>query len=678
VARRVAQNLPCLRTGMNWRSLGGLPTRRRALALLSHVALTTLGYAAAFAIRYDLTPPPDVDARFLATLPYLIGIRLVLAYRFRLDRRYWQHVSLSDALHLTAAISLGSLLFPVTLFLFDQLYGLPMSIFVLDWILALGLTGGVRLAARALRERLPRGAANGELGPRTFVVGAGEAGEQLLRQILHDRRRQFCVVGLIDDDPGKLGQMLHGVPVVGTIAELRGLVALYRVTHALIAIPSATPEQHRRLVESCVAEGLEVKLLPPLQDLIAGDVHLAQVRDVEIEDLLGRAPVELDAAMVEPLIAGKVVLVTGAGGSIGAELARQLAQFHPLRLVLLERAESPLYYVQIEIQRTHPAVDVVPVLASVTNGERLDRIFDSYKPDLVFHAAAYKHVPMLERDVAEGVWNNVLGTLKLARAAARTGTHTFVLISTDKAVNPTSVLGATKRVAERIVLELPSLRASGTDFRVVRFGNVLGSDGSVVPLFKKQLAAGGPITVTHPEMKRYFMTIPEAVQLVLQAAGLPECAGRIALLEMGTQIKILDLAENLIRLSGRVPHSDVPIVFTGLRPGEKLEEELVAASERAVPTSLDKIRVVERDGTSGEFLAERIRQLIRATAKHDESALFRALTALVPEYLSPLGAMVQPSGNGNGHARRNGRQPGRPAARIAPPPAPSKRTQRAV
>jgi FlaA1/EpsC-like NDP-sugar epimerase len=408
-------------------------------------------------------------------------------------------------------------------------------------------------------------------------------------------------------------------------------------------------------VDQCSGTGVELKIVPPLKEIVAGPVSPSQLREVQIEDLLGREPVRLDVRAAGPDLAGKVVMITGAGGSIGSELARQVARFHPQRLLLLERAESPLYFTSLEVAKANPAVQVVPLLASVTNGERLDRIFEQHRPDVVFHAAAYKHVPMLEGNVVEGVWNNVIGTLRVARCAARHGARKFVLISTDKAVHPTSVLGVTKRLAERVVRELPLLRASATDFRVVRFGNVLGSDGSVVPLFQRQLETGGPLTVTHPEVRRYFMTISEAVQLVLEAAALPEAAGRIAILEMGEQVRILDLAEQMIRLAGLVPYKDVRIEFTGLRPGEKLEEELLAKGERAAATSVDKIRVVQSNGVHGEELARQLRQLAAVAARRDQRSLIRALTALVPDYTPEDPALV---------VRRNGgRHAPRPAAR---------------
>jgi FlaA1/EpsC-like NDP-sugar epimerase len=639
------------------------PRYRRALIIASQLALCAVAWFAAFAVILEFRLTSAVLRRALDTVWILLLLRWLLLHRFRLDRGLWRHAGLRDLLRLTGATVAGSLLFPVVLALSGRLAGIPAPVFILEGLVALLLLGGVRIAARVIHERLHERfyTSASRPGTRAFIIGAGEAGEQLLRQLLHDSRHLYEVVGLIDDDPAKRDWVLHGVSVLGTVDDLRWLAGMQRVGVALIAIPSARADQLRRIVERCVDAGLQAKLLPPLQDTVTdtvtGDVHLSRFRDVQVEDLLGRDPVTLDLEPAGPEFTGNVVLITGAGGSIGSELARQVARFHPRRIVLLERAESPLYFIQLEVARAFPSVEVVPVLASVTNADRVEEVFATHRPDCVFHAAAYKHVPLLEANVVEGVWNNVIGTLRVARGAAQHGARRFVLISTDKAVNPSSILGVTKLLAERVVLELPSLRASGTDFRVVRFGNVLGSDGSVVPLFKRQLAAGGPLTVTHPEVRRYFMTIPEAVQLVLQATVLADGAGRIALLEMGTQVRIVELAEQLIRLAGLVPHMDVQIQFTGLRPGEKLEEELVAPNERAMPTGIPAIRVVERNGHHGHVLAQRLRHLIQVTTLRNEQALLRALAGLVPEYhpldreiARPVGADV--AGNGHRPARR--------------------------
>ena len=624
---------------------------RRWIILGVHLVLISLGYLAAYAVRFDFAIPPEELHRWAVTLPWLLVPRLLFFQRFSAYSGWWRYVGMADLVNLTVAVSLSSVVFVAGLFFTGALKGMPRSVPLLDWVIAIFLSGGIRFASRWAREtahpkRQPT------RGRRTFIIGAGEAGEQLLRQIQHDPRGLLNVVGLIDDAPDLHGRTLHGVSVVGGTNRLVELVARFQVELLAIAIPSASGEVMRRIVARCSETGVECKVLPPLQDLLAsGPLQLRHLREVQINDLLGRDAVHLDLGAMEREFGGRCVLITGAGGSIGSELARQVARFRPRRIVLLERAESPLYFIYREVSESCPGAEVVPALASVTNADRLQEIFETCRPDYVFHAAAYKHVPMLEANVLEGVWNNVVGTLRTARCAARNGVGKFVLISTDKAVNPTSILGATKRVAERIVLELPAYRDAGTDFRVVRFGNVLGSDGSVLPLFNKQLAAGGPLTVTHPEVKRYFMTIPEAVQLVLAAATLAEAARRIAILEMGRQVRILDLAEQLIRLSGFVPYQDIHIKFVGLRRGEKLREELVAAGERTVPTAVEKIRLIERDDGDGALLGQDLRQLLSVAASGDHDDLMRALGAIVPEFRPDLGAPLVPvlvDAGGNG------------------------------
>ena len=634
---------------------------RRMLILITHAVLASLSYAGAFALAADLRWSPAASTIWLATVPSLLVVRLIATRLLRLDRGFWQHVSTGDLPRLAASVSVGTLVFTVVLFGIGRLADVGATVLILEWMLSLGLAGGARLAVRLAHERLGGPHGIGQRARRAFLIGAGETGEQILRQLQHDPRHDVAVVGLIDDDPGKRNAILHGVRVMGAATELRELAGRHHVDLALVAIPSASPERLRRLASCCLEAGVQVRTLPLLKHLVTEEIRLDQFRDVQVEDLLGREAISLDLSAVRPDLAGKVVMITGAAGSIGSELARQIAQFHPLQMLLVDRAESPLYFIQRELAAAHPEIQVVPILASVTNTERMRPVFEHHRPDCVFHAAAYKHVPMLEASMVEGVWNNVLGTLRTAQLSARVHAKKFVLISTDKAVNPQSVLGVTKLIAERLVLELPSLVASSTDFRVVRFGNVLGSEGSVVPLFKRQLAAGGPITVTHPEVRRFFMTIPEAVQLVLQTLALPEASGQIALLEMGTQVPILALAEQLIRLAGFVPNQDVNIVFTGLRPGEKLEEELLADGETALPTSVDKIRVVERARESDDTLARRLRALGRAAAARDEEALARALVSFAPDYEPPPVSRPRrygrPVGGGtasNGAAHRGG------------------------
>jgi len=391
----------------------------------------------------------------------------------------------------------------------------------------------------------------------------------------------------------------------------------------------------------CLDTGIEFKIIPSMREMIEGHARVTQVRDVQIEDLLGRETVDLPLDGRNPDLEGRTVMVTGGAGSIGSELARQIARLQPARLIVLDQAESPLYFIHNELTASHPALTVIPVVADVTDQVRMERIFNRYRPEFVFHAAAYKHVPLMESNVVEAVRNNIFGTLYVAQCAARFGAERFVLISTDKAVNPSSVMGATKRVAEHLVLGWPALRRSSCDFRAVRFGNVLGSDGSVIPLFKRQLAAGVPLTITHPDVTRYFMTIPEAVQLVLQAAALPDAAERICMLEMGEPVRIVELAENLIRLSGLVPYHDVQIVFTGLRPGEKLHEELMSDYEATIPTEVEKIRIVQSTEPDVDALTQGLDRLGAAAALGSTNDSLEGLLALVPECVAPLAARRQ-------------------------------------
>jgi len=605
---------------------------RRVFIVGAHVLLVPLAYFAAFAIRFDFVIPAAELRVCFATLPYLLAIRLAVFARYGLFRGYWRHVGLRDLVDLGVATTLSTALFVAFLFVFGWPAAMPRSVFVLDWLTVVFLSGGLRFSARAFREgQLPMQGLRG--ARRTLLIGAGEAAEMLLRQFQHDGggRDSVGVVGLIDDNPETHGRALHGIPVLGGTEDLERLVHQHRIQMIVIAIRSATAEQMRNIVRRCASTGTEFKIIPSLQDMLDGRAGIGQIREVEIEDLLGREPVHLDLAQVRADLEGRCVLITGAGGSIGSELARQIARFRPARLVLLERAESPLYFIDLEVAGTAIGTEVIPVIANITNAERLNEIFDLYQPDYVFHAAAYKHVPLMEDSVVEAAWNNIIGTLRVAQQAVRHRVSKFVLISTDKAVNPTSMMGATKRIAERIVLELPALRGE-TDFRVVRFGNVLGSDGSVVPLFKRQLAAGGPITVTHPHVQRYFMTIPEAVELVLTAAALTAASGRISILEMGEPVRIVDLAEQLIRLCGLEPYKDVQIVFTGLRPGEKLNEELTAFNENTVPTSAERIRLVERNGGKPATVAVAMHHLIEALSAGRTEDVMRAVAALVPEY----------------------------------------------
>ncbi len=604
--------------------------RRPWVSVATYVVLFVVAYAGAFALRFDF----DVDSfrtwQLLVTLPILVPIRLVIFWRWGMFRLYWHHVGFRDLIGLQTAVTLSSLLFVVALYFVGLVANMPRSVFIIDWVLTIFFCGGVMYATRYLREMRPR--FEPAVGRRTLLVGAGAGAEQLLRHTQHNREHDLSIVGIVDDDPSTHTQLLHGVPVLGSTRDMARLAARFRIELVVITVQHATKEQMRDLVEQCSATGVEYKILPSLAEMLSGPAPGGKLREVRIEDLLGRQPVSLDLAAVAREVTGRTILITGAAGSIGSELARQLAAFRPARLILFERAETPLYFIDLEITRAHPQIDVVAAMGDVTDANRVEQVIACYRPDYLFHAAAYKHVPMLEANIREAARNNVLGTRNVAQSATRNNVRKFVLISTDKAVNPSSVMGATKRIAERILLGSKLCRNTPTEFRVVRFGNVLGSDGSVIPLFQRQLAAGHPLTVTHPEVRRYFMTIPEAVQLVLQAAVLPEAAARISMLEMGEPVRILYLAEQMIRLSGLTPYKDVPIVFTGLRPGEKLDEELTSNVEATMPTVVEKIRLVNTDESNAEVIAYGLDRLDTLVSIGTDHEVREAIRDLVPEY----------------------------------------------
>ena len=602
--------------------------RRPWVNVATHVILFALAYFGAYALRFDFELDSDRAWQFFVTLPLLVPVRLIVFWRWGMFRLYWHHVGFRDLIGLQSAVTLSSLLFVVLLYFSDLGYDMPRSVFIIDWVLTIFFCGGVMFATRYVRELRLEPAA----GRRTLLVGAGSGAEQLLRQTQHTRGHDLTIVGIVDDDPSTHTQLLHGAPVLGSTRDMARLVARFRIELVVITVQHATKEQMRDLVDRCSATGVEYKILPSLAEMLSGPAPGGRLREVRIEDLLGRQPVSLDLAPVAREVTGRTILITGAAGSIGSELARQLAAFRPARLILFERAETPLYFVNLEITRAYPQIDVIPAMGDVTDGNRVEHIFARYRPDYVFHAAAYKHVPMLEANIREAVRNNVIGTRNVAESAIRHDVRKFVLISTDKAVNPSSVVGATKRIAERLLLGSTMCRKASTEFRVVRFGNVLGSDGSVIPLFQRQLTAGQPLTVTHPEVRRYFMTIPEAVQLVLQAAVLPEAATRISMLEMGEPVRILYLAEQMIRLSGLTPYKDVPIVFTGLRPGEKLDEELTSDVEATMPTVVEKIRLVNTDEANAEVLAHGLDRMDGLVAFGTDQEIRDAIQALVPEY----------------------------------------------
>ncbi|HKV50177.1 MAG TPA: nucleoside-diphosphate sugar epimerase/dehydratase [Gemmatimonadaceae bacterium] len=611
---------------------------RRPLILALHAVLVVMSLAAAMTIRYEGVFPTGAFEVFMEAAGALVAIRLVSFAVFGLHRGFWKHFGLPDLIALLKAVVAGSVAFWGVLLLFDALGPVPRFVVLIEGMITFLFVGGARLAVRSMLEG--RLTARATPRKRALVVGAGEAAERLLRQLSHENGGGVQVVALLDDDLGKRGRSLHGVPIVGSVDRLEEMVVERRAELVVIAISRATPEEIRCIVERCLRVKVDFKRLPSMREMLEGSATPGVLKNVELEHLLVREPVRLDEERVAANFGGGVVLVTGGAGSVGSELARQIARARPERLVLVDQAESPLYFAHLELQRTYPALEVAPLIADITDRRAMENIFERYRPDFVFHAAAYKHVPLMEANVRQAVVNNVMGTLLVSECAVRWGVQKMVLISTDKAVRPSSVMGATKRVAERIVLGWPTLRASGTEFYAVRFGNVLGSDGSVVPLFRRQLAAGGPLTVTHRDARRYFMTITEAAQLVLHAATLADAAGRITMLDMGEPIRILDLAENLVRLSGLEPYRDVEIVFTGLRPGEKLDEELMSDVERCVPTGMEKVSVVQTDEVDGATVQQGVGRLLAAVNSDDVNAALRTLQELVPECVAPLRGMA--------------------------------------
>jgi FlaA1/EpsC-like NDP-sugar epimerase len=543
--------------------------------------------------------------------------------------RYWRHTSAYDAVRIVFANLAGSLLGALILLLLLGLWGIPRSVYVLDWLVSCLLTLGGRLTVYlAFTARRPYRNEGGRT--KALIYGAGSAGLALAWELRQNQSLKCEVVGFVDDDPSKTGLALQGKRVLGTGNELGVLARKYAIKRVLIAIPSATPQQMVHILKLALDAGVEYKMVPSLGELIQGRQLEQQIRNVAVEDLLGRKPAKLDQNRIRERIEGKVVMVTGAAGSIGSEICRQISRFRPLALVGFDEAETPLFHLERELAKDFPDLAFYPEIGSISRPDVLQKVMQQYQPAILYHAAAYKHVPLMERNMFAAVENNIFGTWQVARAAIRYGIDDFVMISTDKAVRPTSMMGATKRVAEVVIRALQ--RDTGTKFVAVRFGNVLGSNGSVVPIFKEQIAAGGPVTVTHPDMQRYFMTIPEAAQLVLQAFTMGQ-GGEIFVLDMGEPVRIVDLARNLILLSGLQPERDIRIQFTGLRPGEKLFEELNLQDEHLVPTSHPQIRsyMSTFDIDAGE-INEYLHDLERVVEAQDVARLVLLLKELIPDY----------------------------------------------
>ncbi|HUG40600.1 MAG TPA: nucleoside-diphosphate sugar epimerase/dehydratase [Longimicrobiales bacterium] len=576
-----------------YRRLSG---RRRFIAYAIYGLTGALAYTVGYLLRFEFAIPPAQARVLLITVGGVAAVRVLFARLFRLTAGRWRFVSTPDVVRLFLATSAGSLFLLLLREVLLPTLAVPRSVLLIEWVLSTYGTAGIWIAYRVGFERMrqARGTDARHPAKRALIVGAGEAGNLLAREILR-YPTGYRLIGFVDDDRAKMGLRIQGVDVLGSTEELSAIAEVVGADEIILAIPSAEPAELRRLVQQCEEMHVPFKVLPGIREVLAGQVGVAHLRELRIEDLLGREPIQLELPELADDLMGRCVLITGAAGSIGSELARQVALHGPGKLVLLDQAETDLFYLDLELRERHADLDIVPVVADVVDEPHMNRIFRHHAPHRVFHAAAYKHVPLMETNVEQAVKNNVVGTAVVAEAAGRHGTGMFVLVSTDKAVTPANVMGSTKRMAELVVLDFQE-RYPCTAFGAVRFGNVLGSRGSVIPIFRRQLRDGKPLTVTHPDATRYFMTIPEAVQLILQASLLPELRGHIAMLDMGEPVKIVDLARNVLRLSGIEPRMGDTYRFTGLRAGEKMHEELVAPHEGTIETTIPKVRILRTFG----------------------------------------------------------------------------------
>ncbi len=630
------------------------------IMLAADAAIFALSLTLAYLLRFDFHLSPHLSQ--LSSL-WLLAVPIkILSFVFLgLYRGMWRYTDIRDFWRLFQASLFSSLVLLVLILLLYRFEGYSRTVFVIDGLLTFLLCGGLRVGIRSLYRYQDniraKNSFSWEVSRKRFrelqdvlVIGAGDAGEKLLRETIENPALNYHVAGFLDDNREKIGRTLHGVPVLGTVEEMERFVKRYNISQVFIAIPTASGREMRRILETCRDCGISFKTLPGLGEIMEGRVSVSDLREVSYEDLLGREQISLDTASIRQYLAGRTILVSGAGGSIGSELCRQIVAYSPAKLILLDASELNLYNMQMELEHEIGFQGYTPVLCKVQNQGLVDRVFQAHQPSVVFHAAAYKHVPLLEANPWEAVENNIIGSKVLMEAAQRHRSEKFVLVSTDKAVRPTNIMGASKRIAE-LMLHVYNSQSS-TQFMAVRFGNVVGSSGSVIPLFKKQIRHGGPVTVTHPEMTRYFMTIHEATQLILQAGALGS-GGEIFILEMGTPVRIRDMARDLIKLMGKEPDKDVEIVYTGLRPGEKITEELITDEEGIVPTQHEGIMVLKHSNgyywetEYGKWLAERIQELKTAALELDSPGLREKLAELVPEYKP----QAEPSPQAKSHSR---------------------------
>ncbi len=616
-------------------------------------ALMALSLALAFLIRFDFSMPAAEVAHFKSAVWIAVAAKMVAFGLMGRHHATWRYTGIFDAHRIAFTQMIGSALFVVGSYLWIG-PEFPRSVYAIDFLLAVLLKATARVGIRAYLWEVVKNVKSHGDRKAILIYGAGAAGLTLQKELRSNPALNTRVLGFLDDDGQKHGQRYNGAPVLGGGREVPNIVdrlrkAGHEVSEIVMTMPSVTGEQMREAVANCRAAEVPVKTIPSMGELLSGKVLTSQIRQVSVEDLLGRQPVRLEVGSIAGFLRGRSVMVTGGGGSIGSELCRQVASFKPTRLIVFERAESDLFRIHLELVNRFPDMEIVPYIGDIRSYENVAAAIDRHHVNAIFHAAAYKHVPMMEAHLVEAVKNNILGTSNLVRAASRKGVADFVMISSDKAVNPTNIMGLTKRVAEIIASAMPSPEEGGpknTKFVSVRFGNVLGSNGSVVPLFEKQIAQGGPVTVTHPEMRRYFMTIREAVQLVLQASTMSK-GSEIFVLDMGEPVRIVDLARNMIRLSGQ-SEKEIEIQYSGLRPGEKLFEELISEGENILPTYHEKIRIFATQRLDREFVDAWVRRATQLAEAGDESELIAHMSDLVPEYMP--GGQWRESLEASGHA----------------------------
>jgi len=609
---------------------------RNRYLLIGDIFLSLVSVLASYLIRLELIAIfPTYQISMLWMLGSVVIIKPLVYYFFGIYRRLWRYASTRELVLILSAVTTASMIVSsimIGLFASGMFVGFPRSVLVIDWLLSIAFVGGLRFIFRMMAESSST-AANGAKTPGrrkkwVLVIGAGDAGAMVVRELLKNPQLNMKPIGFLDDDPTKQDSKIHGVPVLASLDQIDHILETRHVDEVIIAIPSASGKVLRQVTEICRQRGVAFRTMPGIYELLGGAVSVNRLREVDIADLLRREPVDMDTEALGEVLQDKVVLVSGAGGSIGRELCRQIAQLHPAKLLMLGHGENSIFEALMILKEGFPSLEIVPLIADVRDLPRLSVIFERWQPDVVFHTAAHKHVPLMESNIEEAITNNILGTRNIVQTALAQDVQRLVMISTDKAIRPVNVMGATKRIAEMLVLD--AARQYDKDFTVVRFGNVLGSRGSVVPRFKRQIAQGGPVTVTHPEMKRYFMTIPEAVHLVLQASAMSE-GGENYILDMGQQVRILDLAEDLIRLSGLEPGKDIEIVFSGIRPGEKLSEDLWDKGFAFSPTSHPDIhRVDSEEVLSSDELEAAVDQLVKLAREGKPEAILSILSETIP------------------------------------------------